>query len=210
MLDSKDEVLEKWVALKDHLENANFPSKFAFIKTDSEPLYCTPDWANHVGQSKMKHEFSSRYKHDQHGVAERRMQAIGTCYTAMMYQGNAPEGDIPKAIQHANVIICDSPSRANNGRTPRERAAGMKLPVNQRLLRAPLFCLCYAHVYEEERPKGARRGIASVYLGYDPVNNAYLVREWASKQLYYTADVTFHPMTFPYRGKPDRSLSDLA
>ena len=46
-------------------------------------------------------------------------------------------------------------------------------------------------------------------LGYDPINNAYLVREWASKRLYYTADVTFHPMTFPCRGQPDRSLSDL-
>ena len=64
-------------------------------------------------------------------------------------------------------------------------------------------------MYEEERPKNARRGVACLYLGYDPVNNAYLVREWASKRLYYTADVTFHPMTFPCRGQPDRTLSDL-
>ena len=46
-------------------------------------------------------------------------------------------------------------------------------------------------------------------LGYDTVNNAFLVREWESGQRYYTADVTFHPMTFPYRSNPDRLLSDL-
>ena len=197
VLDSKDQVLERWVTLKNHLELANFPSKFAFVKTDSEPLYRTPAWIEHVKDSSMEHEFSSRYRHDQLGVAERAMQAIGISFRAMMFQGNAPESDTPDCLRHANVIRCESPSKANNGRTPREKAAGSKLPVNQRLLRGPLFCLVYAHVYEEERPKHARRGIAGVYLGYDPVNNSYLVKEWESGQRYYTADLTFHPSTFP-------------
>ena len=68
-----------------------------------------------------------------------------------------------------------------------------------------------AHVYEDEgrRTKHSNRGIASVYLGYDPDNNAYLVKEWVTGQRYYTADLTFHPSTFPYRANPNRSLGAL-
>ena len=90
VLDSKDQVLERWVTLKNHLELANFPSKFAFVKTDSEPLYRTAAWIEHVKESSVEHEFSSRYRHDQLGVAERAMQAIGISFRAMMFQGNAP------------------------------------------------------------------------------------------------------------------------
>ena len=122
-----------------------------------------------------------------------------------MLQGNAPEADIPDCLRFANVIRNNSPTTANNGRTPREKAAGRKLPINKRLLRGPMFCLVYAHVYEEERNKHEGRGVASVYLGYDDVNNAYKVKEWATAKIYFTADVTFHPRTFPYRADPNRS-----
>jgi hypothetical protein len=78
-------------------------------------------------------------------------------------------------------------------------------------LRGPLFCLVFAHIYEDERSKdkAAPRGVASVYLGYDPINNTYLVKEWVSGQRYYTADLTFHPDTFPYRANPTRTIGLL-
>ena len=47
-LKSKDEALSKWMALKDHLEVDKFPLKFAFIKSDSEPLQCTQAWRDHA------------------------------------------------------------------------------------------------------------------------------------------------------------------
>ena len=87
MLDNKDEVLDKWDTLKNRLENAHFPAKFAYIKTDSEPLYCTQAWIDHAKESNMQHEYSSRYRHDQLGVAERCMQFVGTSFRAMMFQG---------------------------------------------------------------------------------------------------------------------------
>jgi hypothetical protein len=76
-------------------------------------------------------------------------------------------------------------------------------------LRGPLFCLVFAHVYKEERDKHDNRGIAAVYLGYDEKNNTYLIREWATGQVYYTADLTFHPNTFPYRTNPNRIIGSL-
>jgi hypothetical protein len=209
MLNGKDEALAKWIALKNHLETANYPSKFAFVKTDSEPIYTTPAWDAHTAEENMEHELSNRYRHDQHGVVERAMQTIGTAFRAMMFQGSAPEEDIPDALRMSNVIKINSPTSANNGATPLEKQAGMKLAVNKRLLRGPMFCLVFAHVYEAERAKHAARGMACVYLGYDPDNNAYLVKEWVSGQRYYTADLTFHPRTFPYRAHPNRSLGEL-
>ena len=93
--------------------------------------------------------------------------------------------------------------------TPLEKKHGQKLPVNQRLLRGPLFCLCFAFVYEAERIKHAPRGVPCVYLGYDPRNNTYLVMEWKSGREYYTADLQFHKTVFPFRANPDRTLPSL-
>ena len=53
----------------------------------------------------------------------------------------------------------------------------------------------------------APRGVPCVYLGYDDVNNTYLVREWISGQVYYTADLTFHPHVFPYRTNREREAT---
>ncbi len=59
------------------------------------------------------------------------MQTIGIAFRAMMFQGNAPDVDIPDCLLHAKIVRNDSPSTANGGRTPREKLAGMKLAVNQ-------------------------------------------------------------------------------
>ena len=182
MLDNKSETLSCWITLKTHLEKKHAPWKFAFVHTDGESVYDTDQWKAHCKEEGLEHEVSGRYRHDQNGVVERAMQAIGVPFRCMMIQGCAPESDIPDALYHTCIIRNNSPTKANKGWTPNERAAGMKLPINKRLLRGPLFCLVYAHVYEEERHKHAPRGVACVYLGYDDVNNTYKVKEWTSGQ----------------------------
>ena len=152
---------------------------------------------------------NSAYKHGQLGVAERAMQTIGTSFRAMMLTGSAPEKHIPHVLRHANVIRNHSPTTANKGLSPLEKKLGRKLPLNRRLLLAPILCLCFAHVYDDQRAKHGRRGVACVYLGYDPVNNSYLVMEWASGCEYYTADVEFYPNVFPYRANPQHSIGTL-
>lgn len=203
--DGKSGVLSSWIVLKAQLENQHQPWKFAFFRSDSEPIYSTKEWADHCKSEGLEHEFSSRYRQDQNGVVERAMQTVGTAYRTMMIHGCAPPKHIPQALKHANVIRNNSPTKANKGWTPLEVEAGRRLPINPRLLQAPLFCLAYAHVYEQERPKHAARGIACVYCGYDDHNDAYYVMEWESGRFYYTADVTFHPNTFPYREDPQRT-----
>ena len=209
VLDSKSQSLEKWCELKHKLENEFMPWKFAIIFTDSEPLYFTPGWEQHCKDQGLEHEFSSRHKHGQNGVVERAMQTVGITFRCMMMTGNAPARCIPAALIFSNVIRNHSPTKANQGMTPLEKGQGCKLPINQRLLRGPLFCLVFAFVYETERIKHAPRGVACVYLGYDPRNNTYLVMEWKSGREYYTADLQFHKTVFPFRANPDRTLPSL-
>jgi hypothetical protein len=207
MLDSKGDVLSGWVTLKTHLENKFAPWKFAFVKTDIEGVYNSSRWDAHCKEDGLEHEFSCRYRHDNNGVIERAMQTIGVGYRCMMIQGSAPDEDSPWALGHANIIRTNTPSKANNGWSPLEKSMGVRLPLNPRLMKAPLFCLAYAHVYEAEgRLKHEPRGVACVYLGYLDTSNSYRVKEWTTGRIYFTGDLVFHPTTFPYRANPERLL----
>jgi hypothetical protein len=205
LLESKGDTLPRWEELKTMLENRHYPNKIAFIKTDNEFVYTSTAWIDHCRAEGVVHEFSARYRHDQNGVVERAIGVVGTTFRCLMIQGGAPNADIPNALVHANVIRNNTPTAANNGQTPKEKEAGMKLGINARLLKGPLFCLCYAHIYEEERVKHGPRGVACVYLGYDDRNDQFKVKEWLSGRIYYSGDAVFHPNVFPYRASPATS-----
>ena len=209
LLESKSEAFEKFVELKSLLDNRFFPLKCAFVKTDNEFIYTSNAWLDYCRTEGVEHEFSARYRHDQNGVVERAIGVVGKIFRCLMIQGGAPDSEIPNALVHANNIRNNTPTEANNGWTPKEKEAGMKLGINARLLKGPLFCLCYAHIYEEEpaRVKHGARGVACVYLGYDDRNDQYKVKEWTSGRIYYTGDAVFHPTIFPYRASP--ATSDL-
>ena len=206
ILNKKSDAFESFQDLQRNNNNEYAPYSLAAIRTDSEPLYTAHIWENYCKKEGVEHEFSARYKHDANGVAESAMKAVGTPFRCVMIQGNAPEADSEYALVYCNVIRNDTPTKANNGWTPREKVAGRKLPINKRLLKGPLFCLVFAHVYSEERRKHEPRVIPSVYLCYDPTSNNYLIKEWASGKIYYTADLTWHPTRFPYRADPQRPL----
>ena len=122
----------------------------------------------------------------------------------MMLHGNAPSSMIPYALVHANTIRNHSPSKANRGRTPLERQAGIKIPVNKRLLKGVLFCLVYIHIYEEERLKHGDRAVACVCLGFDHVNNQFIAMEWITGKIHYCGDGDFMPSIMPFRANPHK------
>jgi hypothetical protein len=146
-----------------------------------------------------EHEFCPKHRHELNGVVERAIQTVGVSFRAMMIHGGAPDSDIPNALIHANVIRNNTPTSANKGWTPKEKDCGRRLGPNRRLLKAPLFCLCYAAIYKADRGTHDPHGIPCVYLGYDDRNSQYKVKEWASGRIYYTADCVFHQTIFPYR-----------
>jgi hypothetical protein len=204
LLTSKDEVLENWIELRGVLENRHFPLKFACFRSDNEFVYTSNAWIQYCRDTGLEHEFSPPYRHDGLGVVERAMQTVGVSFRCMMFLGNAPATVIPYGLVHANTIRNHSPTKANGGWTPLEKEAGMKLPINERLIKGVLFCLVYIHVYDEQRAKHDPRGIPSVYLGFDARNNQFIAMEWLSGKIRYVGDATFHNGTFPFRANPSR------
>ena len=113
---------------------------------------------------------------------------------------------IPYALTHnANTCRNHSPSKANGGLTPLEKQAGMKLPINQRLLKGVMFCLVYIHIYEEDRIKHGNRSIPCVYLGFYATNNQYIAMEWLTGKIQYCGDGVFTPNIFPFRANPHKA-----
>lgn len=207
VMEDKSSVFEKWVELKKLLDNRHAPFKTAYVRTDSDFVYTSKDWFQHDRDEGYEHEFSSSHRHDRNPVTERVIQSIGVVFRCMMFQGGAPESDAPYALMHANVVHNNSPTVANQGHTPKEKELGVRFPVNNRLLRAPLFCLFYAHVFAEECGKGDERTIPCVYMGFDDDNDSFIAKEWATVRIMYTVDGDFHPKMFPYRTDPRYSVS---
>jgi hypothetical protein len=133
VLENKSDILSAWIVLKTHLKNEHAPWKFAFVKTDEESVYNSAAWDRHCKDSELEHELSDRYRHEQNGRIERAMQSIGGPFHCMMTQACCPSSDTADCLRHANVIRNNSPSRTNNGLTPREKVANIKLILNKRL-----------------------------------------------------------------------------
>ena len=178
------------------------------VHSDSDYIYTSKEWLQHSKESDegYEHEYSNKYRHDRNPVVERAMQQIGVAFRCTMIQGGAPEQDAPYALMHANTIRNNSPSIANRWRTPKERDLQVKLPVNRRLLKGPLFCLIYAHLYAAQRAKHGLRGVPCVYFGYDDANDAFIVKEWVSGRISYAGDGEMHPSVFPYRANPQYGI----
>jgi len=199
VLKSSGDALDEWRTLKKQMEKEFWPRKVAIVRTDGESVYTSKDWDEHIDNEDLKHEVSGRYRHDQNGVVERAMQTVGTAFRCMIIMSNAPEELIPFCLRHANVCRNHSTTSANDGKTPQKHYLACKLSPNKKLLQAPWGCLCFAHVYKEERAKHEPRGVPCVYLGWNDADNQYLVKDLVNGDIYFSVDVSFHPSSFPYR-----------
>jgi len=215
VIDSKAEALPAFKKLKMWLEKQKYPLKIAITRTDAENVYIGERFSKFLEGEGIAMEHSSRYKHGRNGVAERMIGTVGSAGRAMMLHGNAPEREFPHAILHAGFARNNSPTSANSPplRTPMERWEGVSLSTSQRLLKAPLFCLVFPHVYEGERLKHGNRGLPCLYLGVDEAKTHYKCRNLSNGKLTLTDDMTVHPRTYPCRDmvveRPIRLYSEI-
>ena len=208
-LRSKDQNLEAFVRRQRQWENHHAPWKVAAIKTDSEAVYTSKRWQQHCEDNGIVHDCSAPYKHGQNGVVERRMGTIGSSARAQMLYGNAPAREFKYAIMHTAAATNDWPTKANNGISPRSKFLGVHTPPARRLLQAPLFCLVYLMVYEQQRSKYGDRGRPALYLGLDGRPGVFLAREWPNGRVVYCADGKFLTNQFPCRQEVPRLMHDV-
>jgi hypothetical protein len=81
-----------------------------------------------------------------------------------------------------------------------EKQAGLKLPINRRLIKGVLFCLVYIHIYEEQRIKHGDRSVPCVYMGFDSTNNQFIAMEWLTgkNSLLWRWNIHAHDISFPF------------
>ena len=203
-LTNKSEVLEQFIELVKLLEHKWAPWTVAYFHSDNEWVYTTNAWQEYCREKGIEHEFSPPYRPDAHGVVERANGVVGTGHRCMMTQGNAPQIMATRALEHANTFRNNFPTKANNGWSPLEKQAGMRIPFNRRLIRAVLFCLFYAHIYKAQRSKTGDRAVPCVYIGFDQQNNQFICMEWISGNIHYVGDGEFHNSIFPFRANPTK------
>ena len=84
----------------------------------------------------------------------------------------------------------------------------VRLKPSIRLTKGIIFCLVYAHVYPEQRRKGAPKSYPAVYHGCTQNHRAFKVRALSSGKYYYVSDCKFINTVFPYRMSIPWQLND--
>ena len=208
LLDDRTQCLPKFAALKRKLENAKAPLKVAFMSTDSDPVYVKSEaWNLFREQEGIEHEEYGPYRKE--SVIERLMRTIGEGARASVRFGGASDDHMPDALEHMLMCYNHAPHSANpDWRTPMEEWHGIRLKPSIRLTKGIIFCLVYAHVYPEQRRKGAPKSYPAVYHGCTQNHRAFKVRALSSGKYYYVSDCKFINTVFPYRMSIPGQLDD--
>ena len=208
ILEDRTQCLPKFAALKMKLENAKAPLKVAFMSTDSDPVYVKSEaWNNFREQEGIQHEEYGPYRKE--SVIERLMRTIGEGARASVRFGGASDDHMPDALEHQLMCYNHAPHSANpDWHTPMEEWHNVRLKPSIRLTKGIIFCLVYAHVYPEQRRKGAPKSYPAVYHGCTQNHRAFKVRALSSGKYYYVSDCKFINTVFPYRMSIPGQLND--
>ena len=183
--------------------NANIsPSMVCEHQTDGGKEYLNNDLDSWLKDHKVTPRNSDPYRHYQNGFIESKMDVVDTTSRAMMFRGNAPEGDWPFAANHSvwlenvlpNAITLISHEEMWTG-TPRK---GDDTSEIEKI--GPLFCECMAKVWI--KGKQCKEAIRCIYMGKSSQSPGHLVRKIGGKKsglkLMSASIVSFNPTCFPY------------
>ena len=195
----KDQVKTKVMELISRINNKIGPSRIAEFQTDGGTEYVNKALEKSLKKEGVEHRYSSPYCQYQNGWIEDKMETIDVHSKAMMFRGNAPEGDYPYAVQHA-VFLNNHLPNAITGFSPFEKRTGLAPRTQPKKMKGVLFCKCTAKVYTAGKLEAKARDC--VYLGKDPKTPGFLVRvlggKKTGKEVRTAQVVTFFPEEFPY------------
>ena len=200
ILHRKTDWFKAYVELKDKLENEKAPYKVTFVRTDNEKsTYGSAQMVELCKQQGITLETNGPYQHE--SVVERGQRTVGEGARALMNYGNAPEEDFGDAVEHMATCINNRPSMANKPplQLPISAWHGQEMATSTRMLKAVLFCLCYAQVYREQRDKHGDHTFPAIYCGCPQHTRAFKVRDLRDGKKVYTGNITVVPNVMPYR-----------
>jgi len=121
---------------------------------------------------------SAPYQKHENGWIEIRMHMLQKGAAAYMFRGHAPPCDYPYALRHW-VQQHDIIPNPVTGMTPYEKRVGIAPARQLRQMQGPLFCLCYARLYVNNKLQ--RDAVKCIYMGKDPRWDGVLVRQIGGK-----------------------------
>ena len=181
------------------INNKIGPKRIAEFQTDGGTEYINKALEKSLKKEGVEHRHSSPYCQYQNGWIEDKMEMVDVHSKAMMFRGNAPEGDYPYAVQHA-VFLHNNLPNAILGFSPFEKRTGLAPRTQPKKMKGVLFCRCSAKVYVSGKLEAKARDC--VYLSKDPNTPGFLVRllggKKTGKEVRTAQVITFFPEDFPY------------
>jgi hypothetical protein len=134
------------------------------FRTDRGGEYMSTEFRSYCHNQGIKRELTQAATPQQNGISERRNMTLVERARSLANECKLPLFLWPEAIATANYLVNRSPTRANNGVTPKEMFSG-KVPCISNLR---IFgCLAYVHIPKENRKKMDSKTQLCLFVGYD-------------------------------------------
>ena len=187
MLNSKDQVFEKFKEWKVEVEN-QFDAKIKILRSDNGGEYCSNLFENYLKSSGIIHQKTVPKTPEQNSVAERKNRTLVEATRCMISDSNLPKSFWAEAISTANYVINRSPSQALGNKTPFECLFKCKPNVGHfKVFGSKAFC----HIPKDERKKLDFKSRPAIFLGYSDKIKGYRLYDLNTKRIFHSRDVIF-------------------
>jgi hypothetical protein len=187
-LKNRRDVYEMFLVFQAQVEKQlNTPIKK--IRCDNAPEYVSGRLYQHLREQGIQYEKTTPESSAMNAVAERRIRAIQEIIRVNLTRANLGDEYWDDAGREANIIINETPTIANNWKSPYE--VRFEIIPDTTMVRT-FGCPAFVHLNLPNREnKIGPRAIKGIYIGRDIESRAWIVQDPHTKKTYSSKDVTF-------------------
>ena len=175
-----------------------YNTKIHYLRTDGAAEYKSQEFQENLCKLDVEIQYSAPFCQEQNGLAERHIQTLNCCISAMIIGSGLPKPYWGEAALYAAYILNRTPRDSLNGKTPYEILTG-KIP-DIRMIHA-FGCSTYCHIPKQQQTKFEPKVELCVLLGIQPNFDAFCLLCLSDLKIMVSRDVSFDDQTFPYQNR---------